>query len=117
MMGKRRRTNPKSESSRKATPVEQSFLAYLRGRCRSLPKVVVGIGDDAAVIDPVEGQQVACTDQIIEGVDFRGEDSLADVGYKSMAINLSDIAAMGATPTAALGHTGTSAPERNANRW
>jgi thiamine-monophosphate kinase len=83
--------------------MEQSFLAYLRGRCRSLPNVVVGIGDDAAVLDPVEGQQVACTDQIIDGVDFDSEQHLlADVGYKSMAINLSDVAAMGATAQAAL---------------
>lgn len=94
--------------------MEQSFLAYLRGRCRDLPKVAVGIGDDAAVLDPVEGQQVACTDQIIAGVDFRDEDSLADVGYKSMAINLSDIAAMGATPTAAL--VTLALPNRNATR-
>ncbi len=84
--------------------MEQSFLAYLRGRCRTLPQVAVGIGDDAAVLDPAEGQQlVACTDQIIDGVDFRfDQHSLADVGYKALAINLSDIAAMGATPTAAL---------------
>lgn len=88
--------------------MEQSFLAYLRGRCRSLPQVTVGIGDDAAVLEAVEGQQVACTDQIIDGVDFRSDQlpssghSLADVGYKSMAINLSDIAAMGAVPQAAL---------------
>lgn len=92
------------------SPVEHSFLAYLRGRCRSLPTVPVGIGDDAAVLDPVQGQQVVCTDQIIDGVDFLSTElqaatskhSLADVGYKSMAVNLSDIAAMGATPNAAL---------------
>lgn len=94
--------------SRNNPIMEHSFLAYLRGRCRSLPQVAVGIGDDAAVLDPVEGQQVACTDQIIDGVDFISAQlpssghSLADVGYKSMAINLSDIAAMGATPIAAL---------------
>jgi len=84
--------------------VEQSFLAYLRGRCRSLRQVAIGIGDDAAILDLPEGQQqVACTDQIIDGVDFRvSEHSLGDVGYKAMAINLSDIAAMGAIPTAAL---------------
>ncbi|NND98362.1 MAG: thiamine-monophosphate kinase [Pirellulaceae bacterium] len=88
--------------------MEQSFLAYLRGRCRSLPQVAVGIGDDAAVIDvatlsPVGGQLVVCTDQIIDGVDFlSAEQPLADVGYKSIAINLSDLAAMGATPSSAL---------------
>ncbi|TWT73141.1 thiamine-phosphate kinase [Allorhodopirellula solitaria] len=87
--------------------MEQSFLAYLRGRTRSLPSVAVGIGDDAAVIDPpasgLGAQQVACTDQIIDGVDFDSQSQpLASVGFKSIAINLSDIAAMGATPTAAL---------------
>ena len=83
--------------------VEQSFLAYLRGRCRSLRQVAVGIGDDAAVLDPPGGQLVVCTDQIIDQVDFdTSEHSLADIGYKSMAINLSDIAAMAATPDTAL---------------
>lgn len=84
--------------------MEQSFLAYLRGRCRRLPQVAIGIGDDAAILDPTPGtQQVACTDQIIDGVDFRfDQHSPADIGYKAMAINLSDIAAMGANPRAAL---------------
>lgn len=88
--------------------MEQAFLAYLRGRCKSLPQVAVGIGDDAAVIDRGEGQLVACTDQIIDGVDFDsgqfGPDShsWADVGFKSIAINLSDMAAMGATPESVL---------------
>ena len=81
--------------------MEQSFLAYLRGRCRSLPQVQVGIGDDAAVIAPGPDLQLACTDQIIDGVDFdSSQDALSDVGYKSMAINLSDVAAMGGWPTA-----------------
>ena len=95
--------------------MERSFLAYLRGRCRSLPQVAVGIGDDAAVIDVATGQMIACTDQIIEGVDFRlPNDSLNDVGYKSMAINLSDIAAMGATPRSAL--VTLALPKQNATR-
>jgi len=85
--------------------MEQSFLAYLRGRTRGLPQIDVGIGDDAAVYDVGDPQlkQVACTDQIIDGVDFLSESQpLASVGYKSIAINLSDIAAMGARPTVAL---------------
>ncbi|ELP35138.1 thiamine-phosphate kinase [Rhodopirellula baltica] len=91
--------------------MEQSFLAYLRGRTRQLPQVAVGIGDDAAVIDwpgsvssdQPQLRQVACTDQILDGVDFRSEEqSLSDIGFKAMAINLSDIAAMGATPSSAL---------------
>lgn len=84
--------------------MEQSFLAWLRGRTRSLPSVAVGIGDDAAVIDiPLGRQLIATTDAIIDGVDFIvGEHELRDIGYKSIAVNLSDIAAMGASPLAAL---------------
>lgn len=83
--------------------MELSFLAYLRGRCRSLRQVDVGIGDDAAVLSSVVGKQVLCTDQIIDGVDFKSnEHAMADVGFKAMAINLSDIAAMGAVADAAL---------------
>jgi thiamine-monophosphate kinase len=83
--------------------MEQSFIAYLRGRCRDLPQVALGIGDDAAIIDPPDGQLVVCTDQTIDGVDFLiSEHSLVDIGYKAIAINLSDVAAMGARPTSAL---------------
>ena len=95
--------------------MEQSFLAYLRGRCRKLPQVAVGIGDDAAVIAPRSESQIVCTDQIIDGVDFdSSQHALADVGYKSMAINLSDIAAMGGWPSAAL--VTLSLPRRGATR-
>lgn len=84
--------------------MEQSFLAWLKGRTAQLPAVTVGIGDDAAVVDLAAGQQlVTTTDTIIDQVDFlSGEHSLADIGYKALAINLSDIAAMGGTATAAL---------------
>lgn len=100
--------------------METSFLAYLRGRCRPLPQVAVGIGDDAAVIDPPPGSLVICTDQIIDGVDFRADElaktghQLADVGYKSVAINLSDLAAMGAAPHSIL--VTLSLPRQNATR-
>ncbi len=63
----------------------------------------MGIGDDAAVIEPVTGHQIACTDQIVDGVDFESDSqSLSDIGYKAMAINLSDVAAMGGVPQSAL---------------
>ncbi len=111
------RNSPAFTSLPSLPNVEQSFLAYLRGRCRSLPQVAVGIGDDAAVLDPVSDQWVVCTDQIIDGVDFDSdskEHSLADVGFKAMAINLSDIAAMGGSPTAAL--VVLALPKANATR-
>lgn len=95
--------------------MEQSFLAYLRGRCRALPQVELGIGDDAAVLSASSDKTVICTDQIVDGVDFlSSEHSLANVGFKSMAINLSDIAAMGAVPICAL--VTLTLPAKNATR-
>ena len=63
---------------------------------------IVGIGDDAAVL-PLSSSQhsVIATDLLVEGIHFtRKTATLYDIGYKAAATNLSDIAAMGATPTA-----------------
>ena len=66
--------------------------------------LVVGIGDDAAVVKPERGAlQVLTTDALVEGVHFdRRYCSLADIGYRALAVNVSDIAAMGAAPRLAL---------------
>jgi thiamine-monophosphate kinase len=62
--------------------------------------VRIGIGDDAAVLGPDPGTLVA-HDMIVEDVHFRwSTHSPADVGHLSLAVNLSDIAAMGGRPTA-----------------
>ena len=67
-------------------------------------QVLLGAGDDAAVIKLSDGAHlVATTDTVMEGVDFRlGEHDPALVGRKALAINLSDLAAMAARPVAAL---------------
>src|SRR5690242_5751167 len=65
--------------------------------------VVLGIGDDAALLKPPAGQQlVACTDTLVEGVHFPRGTAPEDIGWKSLAVNLSDVAAMGATPAWAM---------------
>jgi thiamine-monophosphate kinase len=62
--------------------------------------VVIGIGDDASVLDVgPRNQVVTTTDMLVEGVHFlRDAIDPFDLGFKSHAVNLSDIAAMGATP-------------------
>jgi len=63
------------------------------------PSCVLGIGDDAAVMElPGERELVACTDSLVEGVHFPFGTSPAAVGHKALAVNLSDLAAMGAEP-------------------
>jgi len=65
--------------------------------------VVVGIGDDAAVLRPPRGEDlVATVDAVVEGVHFTRAFAPEDVGWKSLAVNLSDLAAMGARPLWAL---------------
>ncbi|HEY9855229.1 MAG TPA: thiamine-phosphate kinase [Stenomitos sp.] len=64
-----------------------------------LPEGWVGIGDDCAVTDLGVGRAVTTTDLLIEDVHFRrGTTSAWDLGWKAMAVNVSDIASMGALP-------------------
>ncbi|GAC1498033.1 MAG: thiamine-phosphate kinase [Vulcanimicrobiaceae bacterium] len=97
---------------------EDSLVAALReiaeaGASEPSPgprKIVLGIGDDAAAWQPSRSHlSVISTDALIDGVHFRSESMDAgDIGYRAMAANLSDIAAMGARPvlvTIALGVT------------
>lgn len=63
----------------------------------------VGPGDDAAVVSQPDGRVVATTDTLVHGPDFRlAWSSPRDLGWKAAAVNLADIAAMGARPTALL---------------
>jgi len=62
--------------------------------------VVLGIGDDCALIAPSERQHIAITtDTLVSGVHFPVNTSPRAIGHKSIAVNLSDLAAMGAEPT------------------
>jgi thiamine-monophosphate kinase len=78
---------------------EFELLARLRERLPPPgPQVHLGSGDDAAISTP-SGATVTSVDALVEGVHFRrGRGSLAQVGHKSLATALSDLAAMGAEP-------------------
>lgn len=61
--------------------------------------IVVGIGDDAACLSiPVDMELLISTDTLVEGIHFMKEWSPADIAYRSLAVNVSDIVAMGAEP-------------------
>jgi thiamine-monophosphate kinase len=79
--------------------------AILRDILASLgpSSALVGPGDDAAVLAVPDGRVVATTDTLVHGPDFRLAWSTAsDLGWKAAAVNLADVAAMGARPTALL---------------
>jgi len=65
--------------------------------------VRLGIGDDAAVLAVPAGQELAVAiDTLVDGVHFPRGTAAADIGWKALAVNLSDLAAMGASPAWAL---------------
>lgn len=79
--------------------IDQIFRPLGAGR----EDVALGIGDDAALLQPHPGHLlVACVDTLVEGAHFPTSMRPADVGYRVAAVNLSDFAAMGACPQWAL---------------
>jgi thiamine-monophosphate kinase len=81
---------------------ENDFLRQLKARYPATSFVTVGIGDDGAVLSPQEKSQVVVTDLLLDGVHFDLRQTPPRLaGRKAMAVNLSDLAAMGCHPTAA----------------
>ncbi|MBI1283667.1 MAG: thiamine-phosphate kinase [Thiobacillus sp.] len=75
------------------------FDLIARHFTRTTPGAVLGVGDDCALLAPTPGMQLAVSsDMLLEGRHFSPQDSPAGIGHKSLAVNLSDLAAMGATP-------------------
>ena len=66
---------------------------------RPTPSAVLGPGDDCALLQPSPGKQLAVTtDMLVAGTHFLPETDPKNLGWKALAVNLSDLAAMGATP-------------------
>jgi thiamine-monophosphate kinase len=66
---------------------------------RSAPGAVLGVGDDAAIVKPTDGMQLlVSTDMLVAGTHFLADTDPEALGWKVLAVNVSDLAAMGATP-------------------
>ncbi len=82
----------------------------------SSKNILVGIGDDAAVIQPLHSPMVLTKDAMVEGVHFLSQwTTAADLAYKSLASNISDLAAKGAQP--AFGLIALGLPGNTEIRW
>ena len=95
---------------------EFGLIARVTAGLSGAPSTLIGPGDDAAVVATADGRVVASTDLLVEGRHFRRDWSTAeDVGHKAAARAFSDIAAMGAAPTALL--VGFAAPGQLELTW
>ena len=82
-----------------STVAEFDLIERIRRRVAIRDDVLLGIGDDAALLQPPAGMQlVVAMDTLNSGVHFPPETAPADIGWKALAVNLSDLAAMGALP-------------------
>ena len=83
--------------------IDRYFRPLTQPAGRARPDVALGIGDDAALLDVPPGLQlVAALDSIVEGTHFLPGSDPASIGHRALAVNLSDLAAMGAMPAWAL---------------
>ena len=84
---------------------ERALVELIRARIPAPPSwIAIGIGDDAAVVEPERGaQDVLTADALVDGVHFDRRFTPPDaIGHRALAANLSDLAAMGAQPRVAL---------------
>src|SRR5438105_5557699 len=84
---------------------ERELVARIQSALQPAPPwLLVGIGDDAAVLEPERNRvDVLTVDAVVEGVHFdRRFTPAAAIGHRALAVNLSDLAAMGASPRMAL---------------
>jgi len=81
---------------------ELVLIERIAARTPTRPGTALGIGDDAAVLE-IGGSAIVTHDMLVDGVHFRRTTTgLRDLGRKALAVNLSDLAAMGAVPVAVI---------------
>jgi thiamine-monophosphate kinase len=98
-------SSPASSLPATASRGERELIAEIRARVPAAPAwLTLGIGDDAAVVEPPRGAlEILTTDSLVETIHFDRRLSVpGDIGWKALAVNLSDVAAMGGTPRLAL---------------
>lgn len=95
---------------------EFGLISAVTARLPQAESVLVGPGDDAAVLTVADGRVVVTTDLLIENRHFRRDwSTAADIGHKAAAQNLADVAAMAAVPTALV--VGLGAPPDLPAKW
>lgn len=97
---------------------EFELIAALKQRLGDIgrERLTLGIGDDAALWRPDAGDECAvCCDTLISGRHFPDDAAPGDIAWKALAVNLSDLAAMGAVPRAAV--LALSLPDRPSDAW
>jgi thiamine-monophosphate kinase len=93
---------------------EDRFVEAVRAMLPAGGPVVLGPGDDAAILERDRGLLAVTTDMLVEGVDFLADETPEAIGRRAVSVNLSDLAAMGAAPEAlvlAIGFRGRRGPE------
>ncbi|WP_309491650.1 AIR synthase related protein [Microbacterium sp. Se5.02b] len=96
-------SRPDDDDPRLGDVSEGRILQAILSRTSRAAHALIGPGDDAAVLATPSGSVVATTDTLVHGPDFRLAWSTGyDLGWKAAAVNLADVAAMGARPTALL---------------
>ena len=93
---------------------EDRFVEAVRALLPAGGPVLLGPGDDAAILEREGGLLAVTTDMLVEGVDFLAEETPETIGRRAVSVNLSDLAAVGAEPEAlvlAIGFRGRRGPE------
>lgn len=90
---------PETSDNAISSGVTPEFALIAKHFDRPAKKALLGVGDDCALWLPTAGQTLAIsTDTLVSGVHFFANVDAAKLGHKALAVNLSDLAAMGATP-------------------